>query len=497
MKWMSELLMPVSRSRPSKLHDAGLARLVQGGYGIWNPNDSCMMLLPMGKEMRRWAVEALLDCLEPCKPQIIDTCGAARGALDVAVRTIKRAGDLPLLLAEEGVRCLHLLGLNTDTEASCDMANEALRAVGGCISSLGVKLRRVDRITPEGHAVDLLCAASEPHGGEDGLVCPECGYIAAFDSPGRPVTNQTAAPESLREVETPNCNTIESLCDFLKIPASQTVKAMFYTAEGIGLVGVFLRGDRQVCLEKVRAALGGAAVRHAEPDELAAAMGNSAGYMGPVRLPLTVRFIADYSIVGISNAVVGANRSGFHLTGACWGRDFSTLHVADVTLLQEGDVCPACGAPLHTAQLRRTARFLPVDPACAAEKSLTYFSGTCKTPAAAWSASIDLTSVLAAVAENASVYPEEIAPFCILVLWDGEEVPPVLAPLVAALDDTDHSVVVDDRHTPIDARLAEADIMGVPQRILLKQQDGEWVLDVKEGDHTSVMTLEQYKTALE
>ena len=498
MKWMSELLMPVSRSRPSKLRDAGLIRLAQGGYGIWNPNDERLMLLPMGTEMCKWAVEALIDSLEACKPQMIDTCGSQRGGLDVAVRAVKRAGDLPLLLAEKEGSRLKLLGLTTDAEAAFDMSNEALRSIGSGICSLGVKLRRVDRMTPQGHAVDLLCLSGEPLGGEEGLSCGSCGWLAAYDSPCRLAEPpEKEDPEELREAATPNCKTIAELCAFLKIEPSRTVKTMFYAVEGAGLAAVILRGDRQVCLEKVRAALQGAAVRHADPAELAAVMGDSAGYMGPVGLPASVRLIADYSVVDMVNAVVGANKAGYHRTGACWGRDFSTQDVADVTLLQESDRCPTCGAALSVSQLRPVARFMPIDPACAAEKSLTYFSGQSKLPVAAWSASIDLTALLAAVIEKADVYPEEIAPFCILVLWDGEDTPPVLAPLLSALDDTDHSVVVDDRRTPIADRLLEADVMGVPQRIYLRRDGDGWMLDIKEGGHTSTMTLEQYKAALE
>ena len=100
MKWVSELLLPVSRGKQGKIRDRGLARLVQGGYALWNPNDQTVILLPAGKKLYDRAAEYLLKALEGFAPQAIDVCGSSRGSLDAAVRLVRRAGDLPLLLAQ-------------------------------------------------------------------------------------------------------------------------------------------------------------------------------------------------------------------------------------------------------------------------------------------------------------------------------------------------------------------------------------------------------------
>ena len=157
MKWMSELLMPVSRGRSSRLRDPGLAKIAQGGYGLWNPNDKTLILLPEGKILFQRAEDFLLRSLEAFRPQRLDCGASARGALDAAVRLVKRAGDLPVCFAERRGDKLNLLGLHGDFEASFEMSNDALRAVGSAACALGVSLRRVDRLTPEGHRVDLLC----------------------------------------------------------------------------------------------------------------------------------------------------------------------------------------------------------------------------------------------------------------------------------------------------------------------------------------------------
>lgn len=493
MKWMSELLMPVSRGRSSRLRDPGLAKIAQGGYGLWNPNDKTLILLPEGKILFQRAEDFLLRSLEAFRPQRLDCGASARGALDAAVRLVKRAGDLPVCFAERRGDKLNLLGLHGDFEASFEMSNDALRAVGSAACALGVSLRRVDRLTPEGHRVDLLCRSEAPLRGEEGLACPGCGWLAAFDSPCRfAEAPADAAPEELREVPTPDCPTVEKLCGYLKIAPSQIVKCMFYAVEGRGLAAVILRADRQVCLEKVCAAFQGASVRPAEPDELAAVMGDSAGYMGPVGLPASVTLLADSSAVGVKNAVVGANKPGFHKTGACWGRDFKTDFVADVTLLQEGDPCPNCGAALKTSELRPVAVFRPVDPAGLAEPSLTFFNGSAKVHIPAWSAEIDLTALLSAAIENAASWPAEVAPFDTYIYWEGEKTPDALAPLIGALESAGLRVVGDDRSGAFESRQAEAAAIRAPQTVCLKKSEDGWLFDVTRDGRAETLSPAQF-----
>ncbi len=477
MQLISEMLLPISRGRPSKLRDRGLAKIVQGGYGLWNPNDEKLILLPAGVKLFRHVQNFLLDALSDFRPQLIDTNGSSRGSLDAAVRTVKRAGDLPLLLAARQGDELELLGLHTDLEASMEMANDAIRATGRAISELNARPRRVDRLLDAGHAVDLFCKSDEPLQGEDGLFCATCGWLVAPDSPFRGPENSSDVPQQeLKEVETPNCSTIEDLCAFLKISPSQTVKCMIYAVEGHGLTAVILRGDRQVCLQKVRAAFRGAKIRPAEPDELMSVMGDSAGYMGPVGLPEGVTLLADYSVVGVQNSACGANKKGFHLTGACWNRDFKTELVTDLALVQEGDICPRCGDALKKTSLRRVARFFPIDPICAAENSLSFFNGQKKLHVPAWSASIDLTSLLSAVIEDTKFWPREIAPYDDYVFCDDSS---DVYSLVGTLEKKGRSVIVDDRRgIKFSDRVADAASFAAPEILGLKNETDVSVVQI-------------------
>ena len=83
--------------------------------------------------------------------------------------------------------------------------------------------------------------------GEDQIVqCQGCGFAANMErasgvKPDQPRT----APLPLEEVSTPGIKTIKGLAEFLGVPESRTLKAVFYSADG-EMVFVVIRGDLEV-----------------------------------------------------------------------------------------------------------------------------------------------------------------------------------------------------------------------------------------------------------
>jgi prolyl-tRNA synthetase len=190
--------------------------------------------------------------------------------------------------------------------------------------------------------------------GEDEIViCDACGYAAnteqaTFTKPDQPKT----PPQPLAEIATPGCTTIEEVARFVGVPTAQTLKAVFLaTEQEPQLVFAITRGDLEVNEVKLSNAIGGRTLRRATEDEIRAS-GAVPGYASPIglrersggkadRLPMTV--VADDSIQLGSNFVTGANREGYHVTGANPGRDFDVDLTADITLARDGDLCPRCG----------------------------------------------------------------------------------------------------------------------------------------------------------
>ena len=185
--------------------------------------------------------------------------------------------------------------------------------------------------------------------GEDVLLqCPGCGYAAnverAIAQKPSPFESEDA-PLPLEEVHTPNTTTIEAVAEYLGIPTSKTLKAVFYWADG-QVVFATVRGDLTINDIKLKRALNAKELRPATEEEVAGA-GLVAGYASPIGLK-SVRTVADDSIQSGSNFVVGANKPQFHLRNANYPRDFQVGLLADIAAAQEGHPCLHCGAALQS-----------------------------------------------------------------------------------------------------------------------------------------------------
>ncbi len=182
--------------------------------------------------------------------------------------------------------------------------------------------------------------------GEDTVItCPSCGYAANAEKaagvyPDMPVPD----PLPLEEVSTPGMKTIASLCEFLGVEEAQTLKAVFYAADGEA-VFVTIRGDLEVNEVKLKNALHCNELRLAEDEEVTAA-GIVAGSASAVGIS-NIQRIADESITNGGNFVVGANKPDTHFRNANYPRDFDADLVTDIALTEPGHLCSLCGAALR------------------------------------------------------------------------------------------------------------------------------------------------------
>lgn len=178
----------------------------------------------------------------------------------------------------------------------------------------------------------------------EAIHCPACKYterleLARFKKLALPHEQ----PLPLEKVSTPDCNTIESLANFLDTPKEKTAKALMYTrVSDSKFVFVVVRGDMQMSEAKLKAHVG--EVRAATAEEIVSA-GAAAGYASAIGLKDAL-IVVDDLIPQSENLVAGANQSGYHLKNTNYGRDYSAEIVADLTQAKEGDTCINCGNPL-------------------------------------------------------------------------------------------------------------------------------------------------------
>jgi prolyl-tRNA synthetase len=323
--------------------------------------------------------------------------------------------------------------------------------------------------------------------GEDEVLrCSECDYAAnAEKAQSIKKKANEQAPLPLEEIATPEMKTIEGVADFLKLPTSQTIKAVFYSADS-EFIFVIIRGDLEVNEIKLKNILKCSELRLATETEVDTA-GIVAGYASPIGIT-GLKIVADDSIILGTNFVVGANRRGYHLKNANYRRDFEAGLIADIALTRAGDSCPKCGGKLFSARGIEVGHIFKLGT-FVSEKMGTLFldrDGISK-PITMGCYGIGLGRLMAAVIEQSHddkgiIWPTSIAPYqvhlCSLSLGKSE-VLPVTEDIYNRLQEAGIDVLYDDRDDSAGIKFNDADLLGIPLRLTvsprtLKQQSIEF-----------------------
>ena len=179
--------------------------------------------------------------------------------------------------------------------------------------------------------------------GEDTIVtCPECGYRSNMEAADCIVKNAPMGEAPLTKVATPDQKTIEDVCSFLHTDPVNSAKAVVYQENLTDkYIIVFVRGDLEVNETKLRNLLG----CEIHPADIADGHGIVKGFIGPVNFQGDARVLIDKGLEGADNLVCGANEEGYHYTGLNLKRDVKFDGFCDVAKTYAGAICPVCGKP--------------------------------------------------------------------------------------------------------------------------------------------------------
>jgi prolyl-tRNA synthetase len=206
------------------------------------------------------------------------------------------------------------------------------------------ELKCVVAATPQRQQFVVVCDA----GDDQVLYCHACGYAADPEQASAHATPPaTPDPEGDYEPEifhTPSRKTIADVAEFTGLPESSQMKSLVLVVDGRPVLAM-LRGDHSLSEAKLLTALKVKEFRPAHPDEIQRWFGAEAGSLGPVGVR-DVRIIADEALKGRRNMIAGANRDDHHLRNVTPGEDFSTEYF-DLRSARSGDPCRICERPLE------------------------------------------------------------------------------------------------------------------------------------------------------
>jgi len=311
--------------------------------------------------------------------------------------------------------------------------------------------------------------------GEDEVIhCSKCGYAANAEKAQFTKTGSNAESVlPLEEVATPATKTIEEVAGFLGVPSRQTLKAVFYYADG-EFVFVVIRGDLEVNETKLRNNLKCSDLRLATEDEVTEA-GLVAGFASPVGLT-GAKVVADDSITLGANFVVGANKPGFHFRNANFPRDFQVDLTADIALARAGDACPKCGGRLSLSRGIEVGHVFKLGTFITERFGASFLDNDGKSrPIVMGSYGIGLGRLLAAIVEQnhddkGIIWPLPVAPYQVHLCPLSLDKPGVAAAadnLYQELQREGIEVVFDDREDSPGIKFNDADLLGIPLRLTL------------------------------
>ncbi len=311
--------------------------------------------------------------------------------------------------------------------------------------------------------------------GEDEiLLCPGCGYAANAEKAEFAVPAPAAsAPLPLEKVHTPGARTIAEVATFLGVGPSQTLKAVFYKADGQPLF-VAIRGDLEVNDVKLKNALK-ATTLEAMDDATVRNLGLVAGFASPVGLN-GIRIVADASAVEAGNLAAGANETDYHLRNVNHVRDWRADLVASIALARGGDACAACGGALETRRGMEMGHVFKLGTMYSESMGVTYLdeAGT-QRPCVMGCYGIGVERLLAAVIEanhdaNGIIWPPQVTPYDVHIValnLDQPAVAGALAEVEAACTGAGLTALVDDRDESAGIKFKDADLIGVPVRLTI------------------------------
>ncbi|MDD3861694.1 MAG: proline--tRNA ligase, partial [Candidatus Gracilibacteria bacterium] len=317
-----------------------------------------------------------------------------------------------------------------------------------------------------------------PAGEDTIIICEKCGTaqnleIAVGKIPDPEKDEEAELP--MEEVDIKRGFSVSDNALAHNVPEYKILKTVVYEVDEQGLVGIVVRGDLSISDVKLENYLK-KKLRPASLEALEKA-GLVQGYISPVVTPgkIKISFIGDNSIKNIKNFVTGANAFGKDYKNVNLGRDFTVSEFADLVEVNGAFVCPKCEKPLKEIKAVEAGNIFKLgtrfSQACGLK--FTDSDGTEK-PVTMGCYGIGTTRLVGTIVEakhdeNGIIWPLSVAPYHIhlISLGNDEEVIAKADELYENLVKEGFEVLYDDRKDSAGVKLKDADLIGIPLRLII------------------------------
>jgi prolyl-tRNA synthetase len=289
---------------------------------------------------------------------------------------------------------------------------------------------------------------------------------------------------------------VDALAEHLKISVEKTTKTLLFQTETGEVIATAVRGGYDVDEEKLKKIVGCKQLTLAPADVVKSVTGAEVGYAGPLNLPSTVKVYFDESTNNRKNFECGANKTNFHSTNVNWGRDLEVPEqFYDFKIAKEGDFYPETGEQYVVHKACEVGNIFPLNTKFSEACHFTYLDEEGKSqPVYMGCYGIGPSRLVGVIVEKFAdekglVWPKHLAPYTVhlIDLQQAERGQEIYDQLKAA----GIEVVWDNRDLRAGQKFADADLLGMPYRIVVSAKTGD-KLELKErtSADSSLMAVE-------
>lgn len=292
---------------------------------------------------------------------------------------------------------------------------------------------------------------------------------------------------------------VEALAKHLGISFEQTTKTLlFKTSEG-AFVAVAVRGGYEVDEEKLKKVLNVSSISMASAEEVEKITGCVPGYVGVLNLPKEVTVIFDESTNNRVNFECGANRLHYHTINVNFGRDIpmpEKFH--DIKVAKEGDLNPETGEVYEVFKGAEVGNIFPLNTKFSKAFGYNFVDQDGKEkPIYMGCYGIGPSRIMGVIVEKfhdekGILWPAQVAPFDVhlVSLKGGED---KARSLYDQLEAAGIEVLWDDRDESAGAKFADADLIGIPVRLVVSGRTEEGKVEFKKRDQekAEILTVEE------
>ncbi|MBC8780793.1 MULTISPECIES: proline--tRNA ligase [Staphylococcus] len=342
--------------------------------------------------------------------------------------------------------------------------------------------------------------------GEDTIVYSnESDYAANIEKAEviyHPSEKHTETAE-LSKIETPNVKTAQELADFLNRPLDEIVKTMIFKVDG-EFIMILIRGHHEFNDVKLKAYFGTENVEMASQDEIVNLVGANPGSLGPIHNK-EIKIYADNYVKDLNNLVIGANEDGYHYVNANVERDFNIDEYGDFRFILEGEMLSDGSGKAQFAEGIEVGQVFKLGTKYSEAMNATFLDNQGKAqPLIMGCYGIGISRTLSAIVEqnnddNGIIWPKSVTPFDLHLITinpkkdDQRELGDQLYDQLNGQFD----ILYDDRKERAGVKFNDADLIGLPMRVVVGKRAEEGIVEVKqrlngESEEIHVNDLENY-----